>query len=333
MSSINRAGIRYSDLIRRIDRLRQDTDTASVALIMGRIDGVNTLNERFGYSIGDRVLETFYKKFAAIARENDLALELSSNSFAFVLHAPRHESHVMLAADKIGRLAAEWVQIDETRVRLDIYMGCALAGSEEERSDDLLRQAEQALQDCRSSDKSVMIFDSQAGDTPGPSSHPLFDAHKAIENGEFRVHFQPQFDLRTGQLSGAEALVRWSGPDGLMAPGSFMNELERARSMIPLLQFVMNNTSREVARWVRRSPNFHMAINSSATDLEDTDLVDVLADVLRMWSLDPARLTLEVTETSLMRNPDQSVATLSRLRQLGIRTSIDDFGTGYSSLS
>jgi len=333
MSAIRQVVPRYSELIGIMDDLRAGADRTSAALVLGKIDGVGGLNSRFGYSTGDKVIEAFFEKLAGVARENDLALELSSSAFAFVIHAPLHEGHVMLAAEKIGRLAEEWIQIGDTRMRLDVSMGCALVNSPRDSSEHLLKQAESALRECRASDHRMLFFADCGNETLGTSSHPMFDAHKAIENGEFRVHYQPQFDLQTRKLVGAEALVRWSGPDGLVAPSSFMNELERARSMMPLLQFVMNSTSRQMARWLRLVPDMQVAINSSATDLEDTDLVEIMSEVLSMWNLEPAHLKLEITETSLMRNPDKGIATLQQLRDLGIRTSIDDFGTGYSSLA
>lgn len=333
MSAIRQVVPRYSELVGIMDDLRASCSNAAAALVLGKIDGVGGLNSRFGYKIGDRVIETFHEKLAAIAREKDLALEISSSSFAFVIHSPMHEGHVQLAAEKIARLAEEWIQINDTRMRLDISMGCALVDNPRDGSDVLLRQAESALQQCRMSDQRMLFYSDCSDATLGTSSHPMFDAHKAIENGEFRVHYQPQFDLQTQQLAGAEALVRWSGPDGLMTPCSFMNELERARSMIPLLQFVMNNTSREMSRWVRRAPDLKVAINSSATDLENNDLVEIMREVLAMWNVEPRHLKLEITETSLMRDPGKGVATLQQLRDLGISTSIDDFGTGYSSLT
>ena len=306
---------------------------SAMALVLGKIDGVSGLNSRFGYATGDKVIEAFHDNLAGVAREKDLALEISSSSFAFLIHQPMHEGHVMLAAEKIVRAAEEWIEINDTRMRLDISLGCALVDNPRDCSEQLLKQAEHALGQCRGSDQRMMMYNQCADDTLGTASHPMFDAHKAIENGEFRVHYQPQFDLRTRKLVGGEALVRWSGPDGLVSPDSFMNELERSRSMIPLLQFVMNNTSRELSRWLRRAPGLKVAINSSATDLEDTDIVDIMREVLNMWNVDPAHLKLEITETSLMRDPDRGVDTLHQLRELGIRTSIDDFGTGYSSLA
>ncbi len=324
---------RYSELIGILDDMRAGLKGEAVALVLGKIDGVGGLNSRFGYATGDKVIEAFYEKLQGVARDQDIALEISSSSFAFVIHAPLHEGHVVLAAEKIARLAEEWIQINDTRMRLDVSMGCAFTENTRDSSEILLKQAETALQKCRSCEQRLQFFDSHDEETLGTSSHPLFDAHKAIENGEFRVHYQPQFELRTRRLVGAEALVRWSGPDGLVAPGSFMNELERARALMPLLQFVMNNSSREMARWTRRMPDLQVSINSSANDLEDADLVEIMGEVLGMWNLDPSQLKLEITETSLMRDPALGIETLGRLRELGVQTSIDDFGTGYSSLS
>jgi diguanylate cyclase (GGDEF)-like protein len=324
---------RYSDLIGAIDDLRTKSGKVSVALILGKIDGIGGLNARFGYSTGDKVVDAFHKKLGVIARKNDLMLELSSSSFAFVIHAPLHDGLVMLAAEKIARMAEEWLQVEDARFRLDVSMGCAFAETERADSEQLLLEAERTLQKCRASDQRMMFFEAHDEDTWSASLHPMFDAHKAIENGEFRVHYQPQFDLRSRELVGVEALVRWSGPDGLVSPASFMTELERARAMMPLLQFVTNNASRDMARWIRRCPNLNVSINSSATDLEDADLVEVMAQVLAMWNVAPSQLTLEITETSLMRDPQLGIDTLSRLRELGVRTSIDDFGTGYSSLA
>jgi EAL domain-containing protein (putative c-di-GMP-specific phosphodiesterase class I) len=119
----------------------------------------------------------------------------------------------------------------------------------------------------------------------------------------------------------------------LLAPASFLAEIERKHAMAPLLQFVMNTAAREMARWIRRLPGMSIAVNSTASDLGDSDFVTLIAEVLGLWSLDPRHLVLEITETTLMRNPVASIETLRALRELGVRTSIDDFGTGYSSLA
>ncbi len=333
MAATSHSVPRYSNLIGIVDDLRARDMSTPVALVLGKIDGVGGLNSRFGYAAGDQVIEAFHAKLAGVARANDIALEISSSSFALVIHAPLHEGHVMLAAEKIGRLAEEWIQVNDTRMRLDVSMGCALVDTPSVSSEQLLSQAEKALRRCRTGEQRMVFYDVSHDDTLNATIHPLFDAHKAIENGEFRVHYQPQLDLVTRKLVGAEALVRWAGPDGLVSPASFMTELERAHSMLPLLNFVMNNASRELARWSRRLPGLKVAINSSAADLEDTDLVEIMREVLGMWNVDPTSLKLEITETSLMRDTEVGIRTLTELRELGVRTSIDDFGTGYSNLT
>jgi diguanylate cyclase (GGDEF)-like protein len=325
--------LRYSDLVAMIDGLRAQEAGSAVALVLGKLDGLNSLHTRFGYAVGDKVIHEFYKKLEGIVREHDIAVEISSSTFAMIIHAPLHEGHVMLAADKIGRLAEGWIQVSDTRLRLDVSMGCAIIDNPRDSAELLLRNAEIALYKCQKTDQHAVFYDEAEDETLGTSSHPMFDAHRAIENGEFRVHYQPQFDLRSNELVGAEALVRWSGPDGLVAPGSFMNELERSRALMPLLQFVMNSSSREMSRWVRRMPGLNVSVNSSATDLEDANLAEIMREVLGMWNLSPEHLTLEITETSLMTNPEVGIETLNKLREMGVRTSIDDFGTGYSSLA
>jgi EAL domain-containing protein (putative c-di-GMP-specific phosphodiesterase class I) len=193
-------------------------------------------------------------------------------------------------------------------------------------------QAEAALRQCREAGEIVKVWASGQS-ISAAAAHPKFDAHQAIANGEFRVYYQPKIDLRSGAPIGVEALARWCGPDGLVPPGNFLAELERSRAMAPLLQFVMNAASREMARWVRRMPDISVAVNATTNDLEDSDLVSVIATVLDLWNLAPEHLVLEITETAIMRNPDKGIAVLRDLRGLGIRTAIDDFGTGYSSLA
>lgn len=323
----------YAEMIRLIDTIQAVAGGSSVAVVLSKLGGLEGLNERFGYAATDAIIESFQQRLRGIAREHDAVLRLSSSCFAFLVHAPLNAGHVLLAAERIGRLADEQVDIDGKRLRLDVTMGCALLNRDEADAVAVIRRAETALRKCREGDQRVSLWDAGIMAAESDVAHPLFDARQAIENGEFRVHYQPQVRLADNCLIGAEALVRWRSPDGLVAPGSFMNEMERSRSLAPLLQFVMNTSSREMARWLRWAPELKVAINSSATDLEDSDLAGVMRDVLGMWGVDSCHIKLEITETSLMRNPQAGIATLHALRDMGIRTSIDDFGTGYSSLS
>jgi diguanylate cyclase (GGDEF)-like protein len=316
-----------------IDEIRQSSDSDSVGLLFGELNGLKNINTRYGYLAGDTALETFHKKLQSIARSGDCAVRISGTLFALVIKDPLHEGHALLAAEKIAQLAEEWIVLATARLRLEVRIGVSLLPSLASSSQELMEQAEAAKRFSCSISERFAIWREDLRIKSGTQTHALFDAKVAIENGEFRMLYQPKIDLATGEPCGAEALVRWQSPDGLVSPQNFLSELERARAMAPLLQYVANSAAREVARWSRYLPNFAISVNATTTDIEDSDLVEVLESVLSMWNINPRHLILEVTETMLMIDVEQSIDTLRKLKKLNIRTSIDDFGTGYSSLA
>jgi diguanylate cyclase (GGDEF)-like protein len=324
---------RFGSLEKAINKLRT-AQPAAVALVLGKLSGLGRVNSSLGYAAGDKAIENFYARLGRIARTHDIALEVSGRMFALIIHAPLHEGHVLLAANKITVLVRESIECARSTIRLDVAMGAAILPDNAEPAALLIERAEVALRNARQAGETLSFWRPDPVVPQGSECpHPLFDARQAIDNGEFRVFFQPKIELCSGTIAGAEALVRWHGPDGLVAPASFLAEIERKHAMAPLLHFVMNTAAREMARWLRRLPGMSIAVNSTASDLDDGDFVELIAEVLGLWSLDPCHLVLEITETTLMRNPVASIETLQALRELGVRTSIDDFGTGYSSLA
>ena len=320
-------------LVEAIDCRRVQDADAAVGLLVGELTGVRKINDRFGYAAGDTAIDVFHQKLRSIAREGDMTFRISGTMFAFLIDNPMHEGHLLLAAEKVAQLAEDWIVIANVRLRLGVHIGVSLMPGLATSGQELLSQAESARRLSTSTGERFSLWRDTLETRDGTLTHPLFDAKNAIENGEFRVHFQPKVNLATGTVVGAEALVRWQSPGGLVSPANFLSEIERSRSMAPLLHFVVNCSAREVAKWVKYSPNFAVSINATTSDIEDTDLVEVLTDVLRIWGINPRHLLLEVTETMLMSDIDKSIDTLRRLRELGVRTSIDDFGTGYSSLA
>lgn len=325
---------RYSLLLKEIDRLRASNADTPLALILGQIDGLRKLNAKLGYVAGDTMLDEFFTRVRTVAREQDIAFELSGNSFALIVHNPQHAAHAALAAQKITRLAAEPFEVGSVSARLDLHMGVSLSPDPARTSEELVWQAELALSIACDRGEDHLIYEAALENDTGTASQGMFDAHQAISNGEFRVHFQPKIWLRSGQLAGAESLLRWQSPDrGLIPPGGFLSEVEQARAMAPLLHYVLNTSLREASRWAQKIPRLSVAVNASASNLDDADLGDIVTDVLAMWAVDPGNLTIEVTETALMRDPEAGISVLEGLRRQGVRISIDDFGTGYSSLA
>ncbi len=241
----------------------------------------------------------------------------------------------MLAADKVARAAQEPVLIGTGRACVKARIGISLLPEPAKTGEELLRQCELALGVARSRDEPHVLFTPSLPGTARPDAqHHWFDVEEALRAGEFELFYQPKVDLATGRLAGAEALVRWQKPGvGCIAPGYFMPAIEHSQGIRSLLWFVLNSSLRQAAGWVRRQPDFGVAINLAAGNLEDQDLVELVENALSVWSLPVGQLTLELTESSIMQNPVTSMRTLGRLRRIGLRTSIDDFGTGYSSLA
>jgi diguanylate cyclase (GGDEF)-like protein len=300
-----------------------------------QLSGLEQVNGRFGYLGGDKVLEEFTRRLNGIARQQDRVFEVNGRTFALLIHNPLHEGHAVLAADKVARAATDPVAIGAGRARVRARIGISLLPEPARSGEELLRQCELALDVARSRDEPYVLFTPSLLAAPETGSHyTWFDVEEALKAGEFEIFYQPQVDLQSGRLVGAEALVRWQNPRaGYVAPGHFMPAIEHSQGIRALLWFVLNSALRQAAGWAERLPGFGVAVNLAAGNLADPDLVDVVDNALNVWSLPAAQLTLELTESSLMQNPAAGARVMGRLRGLGARTSIDDFGTGYSSLA
>jgi diguanylate cyclase (GGDEF)-like protein len=326
---------RYSLLLREIDRMRGADRASTVALMLIQLSGLDEINGRFGYLGGDKVLEEFARRLSGVAREQDRTFEVNGRTFALLIHNPLHEGHAVLAADKVARAATEPVVIGAGRARVKARIGISLLPEPAKTGEDLLRQCEIAMQSARERDESHVLFTpSLVAPSETGTHHTWFDVEEALKAGEFELFYQPQVDIATGRLVGAEALVRWQSPRvGYIPPGHFLPAIEHSQGIRALLWFVLNASLRQGGAWAERRPGFNVSVNLAAGNLDDADLADLVDEALNVWSLPAEQLTLELTESSLMRNPGASTRTLGQLRGLGARTSIDDFGTGYSSLA
>lgn len=326
---------RYSLLLREIDALRARSGSPTMALMLIQLSGLEEVNSRFGYLGGDRVLEEITQRLAVVARDQDRVFGVNSRTFALLIDNPLHEGHAVLAADRAARAVTEPVVIGNGRARVRARTGISLLPDPARSGEELLRQCEVALEVARSRDEPHVLFTPSLLAAPGATSpYTWFDVEEALKAGEFEIFYQPQVDLRSGRLHGAEALVRWCHPRvGYVPPGQFLPAIENSQSIRSLLWFVLNSSLRQVAAWAEGSPEFNVSVNLAAGNLADPDLVDLIENAINVWSLPAARLTLELTESSLMQNPAASARAMGKLRSLGARTSIDDFGTGYSSLA
>lgn len=326
---------RYSLLLREIDSMLATDGASTVALMMIQLSGLEDINARFGYTGGDKVLQEFARRLALVARDKDRTFEVNGRTFALLIHNPLHEGHAVLAAEKVTRAASEPVTIGAARARVKARIGISLLPQPATTGEEMLRQCEIALAASRQRDEPHVLYTpSLVEGNESAVQHTWFDVEEALKSGEFELFFQPKVSLTDGSLYGAEALVRWRSPEkGFIPPAYFLPAIEHSQGIRALLWFVLNSALRNSAQWSERMPGFNIAVNLAAGNLDDADLADIVENALNVWSLPPGQLTLELTESSLMQNPAASARTLSRLRDIGSRTSIDDFGTGYSSLA
>ncbi len=327
--------LRHAQLLDELAAALRARTAARVALVLARVSGLGDVNRRLGYVAGDAALDAFIARVAGVIRPQDQLFRLGGTSVALLLDNPLHEGHALLAAERVAQLALEPVGVEGGRARLRAHAGVSLAPDSAATPAELLRQCESALAEACQRDIPHVLFRAPAHSARTLAARSAwFDMDDALEAGQLEVFFQPQIELSTDELVAAEVLVRWHHPEiGHIAPGSFMPVEEDGHLMRALLGFVLNAALRHAAGWQSRRPGFGVSVNLAAANFDDPELVEIVAAALGVWSLDPSLLTLELTETSLMRNPAAGARVMGGLRDLGLRTSIDDFGTGYSSLA
>jgi len=334
VSSYDSPYFRYSLLLREIDNLRFVEDVSTIALVLIKLDGLQEVNERFGYLGGDKVLEETAIRVADVARDQDQTFEISGTSFALLISNPMNESHAILAAQKIAKVAAVPIAIGTGRARVKARMGISMLPDTAVNAEELLRQCETALGEARDRDEPYIVCNSESLDAADTALTIDFDLTQALEQSQMELYYQPKVFLRSGRLAGAEALIRWQSPRaGTLPPSYFLPAVENTQGVRELFWFVLNSALRCAAEWIERIPDFTIAVNVSPGNLDDPDLAEIVENVLNIWNFPARQLLLEITETTFMRDAGANVVMLNKLRHIGVRTAIDDFGTGYSSLA
>ena len=325
-----------------LDRLdlslrRTRGEAAPVALLFVSIDRFKEKNDRFGREVGDDLLRLVAERLDGLRGPADTVSRWGGDEFVFMCEAPVGE----LDAEGLGaRIIAAFeapFSAGGTEVFLTASVGMSTAPSGEVGTDQLLRQADAAGQMAKQrGGGAVRLFD-EAMQARALRRAEVEDAlHGAADRGEMVLHFQPEVSLRTNQIVAVEALVRWQHPAwGLVAPGEFVPVAENSNLILELGTWVLTSGMDQCARWRaafgERSPS--VAINISGRQFLQDDFVELVASTLEQTGAEPQDICLEITESILMDDVELTIATLQRLKGLGVMLAVDDFGTGYSSLS
>jgi len=312
---------------RRLDEVLAE----GAAVLLLDLDGFKQVNETLGHEVGDRLLRQVAQRLVEAARSAVVG-RFGGDEFAILLPG---------ADDLVARACASVVReslvrpfdLDGIAVALDASMGLAVAGPADDGAS-VLRWADLAMYAAKETRTGLEVYTASLDRQDASRLGLLADLRSAISLNTIDLHYQPKYSVATGVIQGVEALARWHHPQhGRIGPDEFIPLAEHSSLITPLTMLVLRRALRDCQRWNEHTPGLSVAVNISPRSLLSPTFVDEVAAALAAVALPPAALILEITETSLMTDPERAMEALHRLRRLGLRTSVDDLGTGYSSLS
>lgn len=327
----------HEHVLQSIDRAQRDGQRFAVMLI--NLDGFKAVNDGYGHQFGDQLLVAVAGRMSAHRRANGSLARLGADEFALVSDIADPEDAAAIAAHLLQALAVPFL-VGDQELRLSSSVGIALypedAGPEDAGSEhQLMTHADAAMRHAKQAGRNrYSFFERSMTGTTRERLQLLQDLPRALELGQFVLHYQPKYCAEDGRPIGAEALIRWQHPErGLVPPDSFIPLAERSGMIGPLGSWVLQQACRQMRAWREAGHgDWRVAVNLSATQLASPSLLDEVATTLAEHLIPPGQLTLEITETMAMRDADACLRTLGQLNALGVRIAIDDFGTGYSNL-
>ncbi|MBR0826537.1 EAL domain-containing protein [Bradyrhizobium manausense] len=303
-----------------------------VAVLMLGLDNFKAVNDTLGHTIGDKLLRGVAKRLRSTLREEDALARLNSDEFAIVQSGLTRPEDAVGLAKRILEAIADPYLLDGHSVVIGASIGIAMAPSDGDDSEKLLKSADMALSRAKIDSRGTFSFFEAALDARAQTRRKIeVELRDAIQNDLLRPYYQPLIDLSSGRITGFEALVRWPHPErGMISPGEFIPVAEETGLINAIGGLMLRSACRDAAQW---PDDVRVAVNLSPLQVHSGNLLSVVTDTLKQSGLPPRRLELEITETLLLEKSAQVLATLHALRALGVRISMDDFGTGYSSLS
>jgi len=316
--------------------LRSDVNGKTCAVLFADIDRFKSINDNLGQQAGDELLQEIARRIGAVARPADTVARFGGDEFTILVEDIRGVEAAQKLATRIIAKLAEPVQLSEDR-EVVATLSIGIATSEGQPTiDDILHNGDLAMSQAKvAGGARVQCYDPAAMQARSAQRFDMeADLRAAIAGDELEVHYQPLVDLHDGLVHDVEALIRWpSATRGLRMPSEFIPIAEESGLILPLGRFVLAEAARQSHRWEQSGAIVNVAVNLSARQFQDDDLIQQIARALRLSELPPERLCLEITESLAMQDLDLTIRTLERLKGLGVHLAIDDFGTGYSSLN
>jgi diguanylate cyclase (GGDEF)-like protein len=311
-----------------------DGRSPGAAVMILDLDSFKEVNDTLGHQHGDQLLIEVGARLRSAVGPAGFVARLGGDEFAILLTGTDDEDRAVRVGRRLLRSLEQPVPLDGLEVEVGGSLGLAMAPAHATDPAGLLKRADMAMYDAKSSTAGLRLYEPDHDPDNSRRLMLVSELRAALNQDRIEVHVQPQAQLSTGDTVSVEALVRWNHAElGFIPPDEFIPIAERSGLIGLLTTRVLDASLAAVADWRRQGVDLGVAVNLSARSLQDTDLLDEVSRLLRRHGVPASRLTLEVTESSVMADPTRAIALLHQLRALGVRLSVDDFGTGYSSLS
>jgi len=308
-----------------------------VAVMFVDLDNFKKINDSLGHAQGDRVLSKSAQRLVKATRNGDTVARLGGDEFAVLLENLTSKEQVIEIASRVVESLQESLDLPGADMRVTASVGLAFA-MPDDGVEELMRNADVAMYSAKAQGKGCYTVYEPAMQRAASERQELeAEIDQALSESQFLLHYQPIVELHSGYLLGVEALVRWRHPKrGLLGPSEFISVTEESGQIVTLGRWILAQACREVRVWQARLPEgrqVRVGVNVSAVQLSKSDICADVQKALSLSEIDPGCLVIELTESVLMQNSEDVLATLTQLKKLGVRIAIDDFGTGYSSLS
>ena len=322
-----------SKVISQLAAAIESNRSGSIAVLSIRLSRMSEISSTLGHSASDELISLAARHLRVNLESGDILGHVGTNEFVVVLPNSGLED-AKAGAEKIESILGTGVTLGRVNIALLTEIGIAMYPAHAGNAPDLLRNAMIARGEAQIRDQTIASYEAGREEHYVRQLRIVNDLRSAIQKDELRVHFQPKMSLRSGTICGAEALVRWQHAEyGWLSPDEFVPAAEEAGTIVHLTRYVLGQAIRECKRWQDSGRSLQVSVNISARDLQDEYLPYYVLQLMKEHGLPTNRLTLEVTENSIMQNIQKAITVLECLRDIGVRISMDDFGTGYSSLA
>ncbi|MGI8639324.1 MAG: putative bifunctional diguanylate cyclase/phosphodiesterase [Pyrinomonadaceae bacterium] len=295
------------------------------------------INDSLGHTVGDRVLRLVAKRLLRILRKDDTVARLGGDEFAIILNNLSSIEEGKIIAEQIYEKLTRPFLIQGNKIYTNLHIGIAPFDIEHTKPEEVLRDADIAMHYAKEKEIGVAVFTKEIRARFLDRVNLEADLRFALERREFSMHYQPLISLKDGELIGFEALLRWHNQTrGFVPPDRFIPIAEDSGLIVPITQWILSETCRQIVEWQKLSRSYEnliISVNISGKHLEDEGLIKDVKTALKISNLTPSSLKLEITESTAMTNAEHTIKVLKKLKETGVQLSMDDFGTGYSSLS